>query len=136
MNMYYSKLFSILVALTASSWVAADDFPGPCTSEPGIVNGQCVRVYNAAGCQGPNQISEFKPNVCDGTCFNTFADDGSIESFLSLSVVGDGISGTDCKVYSDTQCQNEVSDTGNHVPAPAFCAENPTAQSMKCFFKC
>jgi hypothetical protein len=99
---------------------------------PGAVNGQCVKYYGAAGCNFP-LLGQFGP-TCDGDCFR-------FDSFMSVRVAGDGTHGTDCTLYADINCTDEISNTGNVVSVGGGtrctnAGEGGVARSMKCFFNC
>ncbi|KAJ7169297.1 hypothetical protein C8R43DRAFT_916772 [Mycena crocata] len=85
---------------------------------------ECVSLYSGAGCK--SSLTNFIP-TCEGNCFQM--------GFDSLGVSGNGFKGTDCHVYSDTNCQNQILDTGNEVEISG-CFDSAGAQSMKCFFDC
>ncbi|KAJ6535468.1 hypothetical protein B0H19DRAFT_963754, partial [Mycena capillaripes] len=57
-------------------------------------------------------------------------------TFDSLSVKGNNIFGMDCNIYSNINCENTVTDTGNHVSDNAQCINVQGAQSMRCFYDC
>ncbi|KAJ6535422.1 hypothetical protein B0H19DRAFT_884319, partial [Mycena capillaripes] len=90
--------------------------------------GECVNYFHGSDCQSGNFAGNFVP-TCAGNCFQ-------FKSFDSVSVVGNGIFGTDCHVFSDGNCQNQIADTGNDVFGPDKCVNVPGAQSMQCFFDC
>jgi hypothetical protein len=101
---------------------------------PGIVGGECVIYYGGSGCYSP-MLGSFRP-TCQGNCFQ-------FNSFGSVSVAGDGFSGTDCVLYSDINCQDEIigGDTGNEVSrgGTVNCLSvnnGGVAQSMQCYFGC
>lgn len=58
---------------------------------------ECVSLYSGAGCK--SSLTNFIP-TCEGNCFQM--------GFDSLGVSGNGFKGTDCHVYSDTNCQNQI----------------------------
>lgn len=88
--------------------------------------GECVTYYSGEDCSGP--LGSYVPD-CTGNCFQ-------YSSFSSLHTVGRTIlpAGTDCVIYSDSNCQNEIADTGNHIPTE--CTSFSEAQSMQCYFNC
>jgi hypothetical protein len=118
----FSTLLALPIALLAGQVVAQ-------CALPGAVNGQCVTLYNSEDCNGP-VIGSYKP-TCEGNCFQ-------YDNFGSVSVAGDGTYGTDCHVYSDINCQNQIGDSGNHVIGAAQCLRLGlhAGKSMKCFFRC
>ncbi|KAJ7684127.1 hypothetical protein DFH06DRAFT_970030, partial [Mycena polygramma] len=64
--------------------------------------------------------------TCNNACYQ-------FSSFDSVEVSG-SIRGTDCHIFSDANCQNEITDTGNI--AEYQCFNTPGAQSMICYFGC
>ena len=121
--MQYTQLISILLSLTMAPWAMAED----CQNTGGVANGECVTVYTGQGCEDFQIEARYKP-TCEGNCF--------VMGFSSLHVAGDGTFGTDCIAYSDTNCQVEMSDTGNIATGPGVCRNFPNAQSQKCFYRC
>ncbi|KAJ6534102.1 hypothetical protein B0H19DRAFT_964644 [Mycena capillaripes] len=113
-----------LLLATALLSVICSTLGKPCNQG----GGECVAYFNGANCQSTNFINDFVP-TCAGNCFQ-------FDSFSSLSVVGNGIFGTDCHVYSDINCQHQIADTGNDVFGPPKCVNVPGAKSMKCFYHC
>ncbi|KAJ7445844.1 hypothetical protein FB451DRAFT_1292327 [Mycena latifolia] len=89
-------------------------------------SGECVTLFSGGGCQSGAELTEFVP-TCEGNCFQ-------FSSFDSVSVIGNGFLGTDCHVFADSNCQDEIADTGNSVGFE--CANAAGAQSMQCFFDC
>ncbi|KAJ8111212.1 hypothetical protein OPT61_g6143 [Boeremia exigua] len=69
---------------------------------------ECVTYYSGAGCSGA--LGHYAPD-CTGHCFQ-------YDSFSSLKTVGGGFPanmGTACKVFSDSNCQNQIADLGNNA---------------------
>jgi hypothetical protein len=121
----FTTLFTLAAAAATAS--AADCAKIP----PGAPNGECVKFYSKPGCNGLDTIGSFRPD-CTGACF-------SFDSFTSIEASGDGFFGTNCFVYSDTSCQNEIGSTGNQVVffGLGSCTTiEPLAKSMKCFYRC
>jgi hypothetical protein len=116
------QIIFILTSLVALAF-AKDCNTG---SAAGTANGECVGFYSGGSCTG--ELGSFQP-TCEGNCFQ-------FSSFNSLSVAGDGTFGTDCEVFSDTNCQTSMGDTGNQVVGPEKCLSFPGAQSMQCFYRC
>ncbi|KAJ7450194.1 hypothetical protein FB451DRAFT_1286393, partial [Mycena latifolia] len=77
---------------------------------------ECVAYFHGSNCQSSGYISDYVP-TCDGNCFQ-------YSSFDSILIDGNGILGTDCHAYSDSNCQNELADSGN------------VADDMKCYYNC
>ncbi|KAJ7823494.1 hypothetical protein B0H14DRAFT_3470014 [Mycena olivaceomarginata] len=69
---------------------------------------------------GTNFIGDYVP-TCGGNCFQ-------YSSFDSLLVEGSLFLGTDCHVYSDYNCQNQIVDTGNILGTS--CYNIPTEHEM------
>jgi hypothetical protein len=117
-----STLFSIASLPSA--------FAKDCGSQPGIANGECVKFYSGNSNTNCNDyltgIISYKP-TCQGNCY--------VYPFDSISVSGDGTYGTNCYVYSDSNCQNEMFSTGNVVGAGG-CWASSGANSMKCYYRC
>ena len=125
----------------------------------GVVNGQCGRYYRGTGCQ--DQIGSIDPGVrpltlltlhvafpqppppiltnmgavqkCQGTCYY------SSDAIASLKAVGDGTYGTNCVLYYDNNCQQQMGETGNAIFGGGKCYNAPngrTGHSFKCWRKC
>jgi hypothetical protein len=120
----------------------------------GVVNGQCGRYYRGTGCN--DQIGSIDPGVslsllwnalfiktakltyenrkkCQGTCYY------SSDPIASLKGVGDGTYGTNCVLYYDDNCQQQVGETGNAITGGGKCYTPPsgkTGHSFKCWRKC
>ncbi|KAJ7593570.1 hypothetical protein C8J56DRAFT_777988, partial [Mycena floridula] len=58
------------------------------------------------------------------------------DSFDSVAVQGNDFLGTDCLIYSDVNCQNQVADTENRVALAPKCVNTLGAKSMRCFHNC
>lgn len=87
----------------------------------------CVTYYSDNGCTSGLSLGSFKPD-CTGHCFQ-------YSSFSSIKVAGNTITGVDCVAYSDSNCQNQVGDSGNQHGA--HCLGNLNgAQSMRCYYGC
>ncbi|KAJ7169298.1 hypothetical protein C8R43DRAFT_876099 [Mycena crocata] len=108
-------LSTVIAALNLQSVVAAD-----CQGT------ECVEYFHQADCSLGDRIGQFLP-TCEGNCFQ-------FSSFDSVQVSGNIGKGTDCHIYSDTNCQNQIADSGNVVFSS--CVNAGGAQSMKCFFDC
>ncbi|KAF7322056.1 hypothetical protein MKEN_00728600 [Mycena kentingensis (nom. inval.)] len=87
---------------------------------------ECVRLFRGSDCQPEGQLVDFVP-TCDSSCFR-------FSSFDSIDVSGSLFEGTDCHVFSDANCQNEIADTGNVQTNK--CLNTAGAQSAVCFFDC
>ncbi|KAJ7683456.1 hypothetical protein B0H17DRAFT_941885 [Mycena rosella] len=87
-------------------------------------DGQCVTLFSGSGCQG--EITEFIPS-CNNNCIQ-------FNSSNSIFTLGSLIHGTDCEAFSDSNCQNQMVNTGNHIVGT--CANAPGTNSYKCFFDC
>ncbi|KAF7342479.1 hypothetical protein MVEN_01837400 [Mycena venus] len=94
----------------------------------GSGGGECVTYFHGSDCDSANYIGDYVP-TCGGNCFQ-------YSSFDSLDVNGNDIFGTDCHVYSDSNCQNQIADTGNIVSFAGKCVNTQGAQSMKCYYGC
>ncbi|KAJ6535421.1 hypothetical protein B0H19DRAFT_963463 [Mycena capillaripes] len=89
---------------------------------------ECVSYFRGSDCQGAAELGSFTP-TCAGNCFQ-------FSSFDSVGVVGNDLFGTDCHIFSDPNCQNQIADSGNHVSSGRQCVNAQGAQSMQCFFNC
>ncbi|KXJ92535.1 hypothetical protein Micbo1qcDRAFT_202756 [Microdochium bolleyi] len=101
---------------------------GPVCQARGAVNGQCGEIFSGGGCN--NKIGQIGPD-CSGTCYRG--------SFLSIRASGDGTYGTNCHIYSDDNCQNDIGSTGNiKFSWQGGCKDATGAQgkSYRCYFKC
>ncbi|KAJ7458175.1 hypothetical protein FB451DRAFT_1406485 [Mycena latifolia] len=96
------------------------------TSAKACSGEECVSYFHGANCQATNYISDYVP-TCAGNCFQ-------YNSFDSLYLTGNSILGTDCHAYSDSNCQNQIADSGNIVHQG--CLNSPGAKSMKCYYNC
>ena len=94
-----------------------------CGSTPGFANGKCV-VVESKSCGSTVQTS-YKL-TCAGNCY--------VYPFNSLAVAGDGVYGTNCQAFSDSNCQNYIGDTGNSIGAR--CKNFPGGHSMRCYYRC
>ena len=96
-----------------------------CGGVPGLANGECVFVYDESNndCKGA-AISAYRP-TCDGNCYT--------QPFGSIQAAGDGVFGTACTIYSDDNCQTEISSIGNTI---SLSCGNTVGRSMKCFYRC
>ncbi|KAJ7586892.1 hypothetical protein C8J56DRAFT_715867, partial [Mycena floridula] len=52
--------------------------------------------------------------TCEGNSYQ-------FDSFDSVAVQGNDFLGTDCLIYLDVNCQNQVADTGNRVALAPKC---------------
>jgi hypothetical protein len=98
---------------------------GNCRS--GISDDECVAYYGGIDCQGDEEIGSYVP-TCEGNCFQ-------YSSFGSLQLSGN-IHGVDCEVYSDSNCQNLILNTGNIGGGISECFNTNGAQSMICYYNC
>ncbi|KAJ7587297.1 hypothetical protein C8J56DRAFT_786902 [Mycena floridula] len=87
-------------------------------------NNECVCLYGGRNCLVQNQITNYVP-TCEGNSYQ-------FDSFDSVAAQGNDFLQTDCLLYSDVNCQNQVADTGNRVSL----APTPGARSMRCFYNC
>ncbi|KAJ7164401.1 hypothetical protein C8R46DRAFT_1036294 [Mycena filopes] len=83
--------------------------------------GECVKLFSGTGCQ--NELTEFIPS-CNNNCIQF--------GFNSLFTFGSLIHGTDCHAFSDSACQNQIVDSGNHIVGT--CANAPGANSFRPIF--
>ncbi|CZR54946.1 uncharacterized protein PAC_04831 [Phialocephala subalpina] len=111
------KSFLAFIALTGSAF-AAD-----CQNSPGVANGECVKLYEGGNCNGNVAVS-YKP-TCEGNCFQF--------GFNSIDAAGDGTFGTSVVIYSDNNCQNQISTIGNTIESSCG---NTIGQSHKSFYRC
>ena len=88
--------------------------------------GECVTYFADQNNQSP--LGSYVP-TCEGNCFQ-------YSSFSSICTVGRAYSftGTDCVIYSDNNCENQIADTGNHIATQ--CISFSQANSMRCYFNC
>ncbi|KAK4208097.1 hypothetical protein QBC37DRAFT_297334 [Rhypophila decipiens] len=95
---------------------------------PGAVNGQCGRYYRGTNCQ--DQIGAIDPG---DTCY------WSSDPIGSLKAVGDATYGTNCQLYYDYNCQQQVGETGNTATGGGRCYTPPdgrTGHSFRCWYRC
>ncbi|KAF3911934.1 hypothetical protein ABW20_dc0108169 [Dactylellina cionopaga] len=118
------QIKAITLALLTSGPLAV--FAANCIDSPGNLGGQCVEFWagGSGGCNGPKL--SYRPD-CSGACFH-------YDSFTGIRVSGDGTYGTNCHIYSDYNCQNQITTTGNTVFRSVCLAK--TAKSMKCYYLC
>ncbi|KAJ6534079.1 hypothetical protein B0H19DRAFT_964529 [Mycena capillaripes] len=115
MKFFFAALLSVILGVRVAQGK-------PCNGA------ECVSYFRGPDCDSASLISNYVP-TCAGNCFQ-------FDNFDSLSVQGNEFFlGTDCEIYSDINCQNEIKDTGNVVAGPT-CVNVPGAQSMKCFYNC
>jgi hypothetical protein len=88
--------------------------------------GACVTYGDV--CNGAELPNGYTP-TCTGNCFQ-------YDSFGAIQVWGNDFLGTDCHVYSDDNCQNQILDTGNQVFTGSCHTLDPVGKSMKCFYNC
>ncbi len=89
-------------------------------------DGECVTYGLVCQNGGMGDVyGSYKPD-CSGHCFQ-------YDSFQAIEVHGNGAYGTDCVVYSDANCQNEIFDTENQLDG-GNCHDTGIAMSMKCYF--
>jgi hypothetical protein len=114
-----------LVALATMATMAPTVLAADCSGEYGSANGECVAVFAPGDydCSG-SAIAEYKP-TCGGNCY--------VLSFGSVQAGGDGTYGTSCVLYSDDNCQNEVTVIDN--TREESCGQN-AGNSMKCYYRC
>ncbi|KKK12603.1 hypothetical protein P175DRAFT_0500889 [Aspergillus ochraceoroseus IBT 24754] len=87
----------------------------------------CITYYSDSGCTRGLERGSYKPD-CSGNCFR-------FDSFSSIQVAANVLTGADCVAYSDSNCQNAISDSGNQHGH--YCMENLNgAKSMKCYYGC
>ncbi|KAJ7923636.1 hypothetical protein B0H13DRAFT_1979720 [Mycena leptocephala] len=98
---------------------------GNCRS--GIGEDECVAYYQGNNCNGDVELGSYVP-TCEGNCFQ-------YSSFDSLQLSGT-THGVDCEVYSDSNCQNLILDTGNVGGDRSQCFNTKGAQSMRCYYDC
>ncbi|KAJ7458176.1 hypothetical protein FB451DRAFT_1097804 [Mycena latifolia] len=89
-------------------------------------DGACVSLYRGSNCQLAGRLLDYVP-TCAGNCFQ-------YSSFDSVDVNGDVFLGTDCHIFSDKNCKNQITDTGNVVGNK--CVNTAGAQSMICYYGC
>ncbi|KAK7742343.1 hypothetical protein SLS53_004488 [Cytospora paraplurivora] len=98
---------------------------------PGVVNGECGKVYDFQDCTG-NEVWRIQPD-CTQTCIKV-----TDKPVVSVRAMGDGTYGTTCYLYPDSNCQSEVRRTSNSATGEGSCvsAIGQTVGSWKCTFKC
>ncbi|KAF3935566.1 hypothetical protein ABW19_dt0203074 [Dactylella cylindrospora] len=117
------QIKTILAALLMTSGPAAV-LAANCAGTPGLPGGQCVKYWSGAtGCTGT--FKSYKPD-CSGHCF--------VHDFTGIKASGDGHFGTNCAIFSDANCQNQIASTGNN-PVEYSCFKK-TGKSMKCYYAC
>ncbi|KAJ7349752.1 hypothetical protein DFH08DRAFT_696425 [Mycena albidolilacea] len=122
--MQFAILSSLLTALAALTQTA---LAANCGGAGGTANGECV-MYNGGSCSQGAKLGSYRP-TCTGNCFQ-------YSTFYSITPEGDGTYGTDCVVYSDSNCQHEIADTGNQISGGP-CFDIPQGgNSMKCYYRC
>ncbi|KAK2599833.1 hypothetical protein N8I77_011556 [Diaporthe amygdali] len=97
----------------------------------GVVNGQCGRYYRNTGCN--DQIGSVDPGRCSGTCYK------SSDTIYSVRAVGDGTYGTNCHLYYDDSCQNQIGETGNAIVGAGKCytpSQGTGGHSFLCWYRC
>ncbi|KAK2029947.1 hypothetical protein LX32DRAFT_342432 [Colletotrichum zoysiae] len=97
----------------------------------GVVNGECGRYYRGTGCN--DQIGANGPGRCSGTCYS------SSDAIASIKAVGDGTYGTNCHLYYDYNCQNQIGETGNAITGGGKCytpSGGQTGHSYLCWYRC
>ncbi len=70
---------------------------------------------------------------CQGTCYY------SSDAISSLKAVGDGTYGTNCVLFYDNNCQQQIGETGNAIFGGGKCYTpqgGRTGHSFKCWRKC
>ncbi|KAL5334386.1 hypothetical protein BJX70DRAFT_378346 [Aspergillus crustosus] len=94
---------------------------------------ECVQ-YGKGSCNnevGP--VTQYAP-TCGGNCY--------VDDFDYIFVSGNGVFGTDCIAYSDTECQNEIGRSGNQVVKECLDIYDDAGypvgggKSMKCYYNC
>ncbi|EPS35619.1 hypothetical protein H072_10958 [Dactylellina haptotyla CBS 200.50] len=117
------QIKAITVAILASSPLAA--LAANCIGPAGTLGGQCVKFWSGAtGCTGT--YHGYKPD-CSGHCFQ-------FDSFTGIKASGNGLYGTNCAIFSDYDCKNQIASTGNNLREPV-CFKK-VGKSMKCYFNC
>ncbi|KAI1120062.1 hypothetical protein F5Y10DRAFT_283587 [Nemania abortiva] len=98
---------------------------------PGVVNGQCGRYYRGTGCG--DQIAAIGPGKCSTQCYS------SQDEIASIKASGDGTYGVNCHLYSDSNCQSQIGETGNIIVGSGKCytpGNGAKGHSMLCYYKC
>ncbi|KAJ7857131.1 hypothetical protein B0H14DRAFT_2158118, partial [Mycena olivaceomarginata] len=85
---------------------------------------ECVELYRGSDYQGAGELTNYVL-TCNNGCFQ-------YSSFDSVRVSGSGFEGTDCHIFPDPNCQNEILDTGNQLGGK--CVDMPGARSMIWYF--
>ncbi|KAF2102260.1 hypothetical protein NA57DRAFT_73690 [Rhizodiscina lignyota] len=87
----------------------------------------CAAFYSDNYCSADDPITSMVPD-CSGKCYKPGT------PFNSISVGGILFLGTDCHIFSDTDCQNEIKDSQNIFNEECF--STPKAQSVICYYDC
>ncbi|KAM7224008.1 hypothetical protein V8F06_000481 [Rhypophila decipiens] len=80
-----------------------------------------------------HQIGAIDPGRCKDTCY------WSSDPIGSLKAVGDATYGTNCQLYYDYNCQQQVGETGNTATGGGRCYTPPdgrTGHSFRCWYRC
>ncbi|KAK3325922.1 hypothetical protein B0H66DRAFT_549768 [Apodospora peruviana] len=83
--------------------------------------------------QVPVLLTMVRRQKCQGTCYQ------SSDPIASLKAVGDGTYGTNCVLFYDSNCQQQVGETGNSATGGGKCYTPPdgrTGHSFICWRKC
>ena len=123
-----SPLAIALLASTLTAALPTNSTTDELVKRKACSGASCVRYYKDGGCTEGLELGNYVP-TCNSNCFR-------YNSFNSLSVSGGAFfQGTDCHIFSDENCQNQITDTGNVVGTK--CAESLNgAKSMICYFNC
>lgn len=98
---------------------------GNCHGSGDIYDSECVTVYSGSDCATNGVETSYRP-TCAGNCY--------VYGFDSLKVQGSAYYGTNCVAYSDTNCQDEIGQSGNQYSGD--CSTFEGGQSMKCYYDC
>lgn len=74
----------------------------------------CITYFSDSGCTNGRALGSYKPD-CTGHCFQ-------YSTFSSIRVQANTVTGADCVAYSDSNCQNEIKDSGNRHDT--YCLDN------------
>ncbi|KAI3341640.1 hypothetical protein F4824DRAFT_496393 [Ustulina deusta] len=122
----FAKSFAFLLVVELAAGLALDYSPQPVDLDvarlesrghgcglPGVVNGQCGRFYRGSGCS--DQIRSIGPGRCSRECYS------SNDEIASIKSSGDGTYGVNCIMYRDSNCQDQIGETGNSVTGRGKC---------------
>ena len=123
------QILSFFKATAAALLFASTAFAADCQNAPGVANGECVKYFRSATCDGSFKIGQYKP-TCAGNCFQ-------YDNFQAIHVGGDGTYGTSCTAYKNVDCTDPLESSGNVVVGAGKCmALQQPAKSMKCYYRC